>query len=253
MDHMTRKAGLWIAVAIGCLLVAGVALAQVSTHYDLGWHLLSGGGGTRSSVNFDVSDSLGQWAGQASSSAQHKIEPGFWRAFDVPPCTQPLIGVSIDAPTSGYTDTAYSFVGLIDPDDATSPVIYEWSPEPDSGQGSPGATYRWATTGSRTVTLAAHNCGGTFNDTHTIDIRASGSNGDTYEVDSTCEQASTILTDGTSQTHNFHVAADQDWIKFTTQANESYVIQTANVGQDHDAVLYLYDDCGTAPAPRPTT
>jgi hypothetical protein len=243
-----RRTLLRLGVVAGILGLSALVLAQVSTHYDLGWHLLSGGGGARSSTTYRVDDSLGQWVSETSASTSAKIEPGFWYGMASAPCTRPLVGVAIEAPPTGYIDTTYSFVGLIDPDDATAPIYYEWSPEPVSGQGTPGATYQWATGGSYTVNLAVHNCGGTVGDTHTIDISASGPvAGDSYEVDDTCATASTILADGTPQTHTFHRAADQDWVKFSAEAGKTYVIETSNVGADHDAVLYLYDACA-APA-----
>jgi len=40
---MSRKL-MWVAGLGGGLMLAGVALAQVSTHLDLGWHLLPGRG-----------------------------------------------------------------------------------------------------------------------------------------------------------------------------------------------------------------
>ena len=76
---MKAKRGLiWLTIALGALAQGGVVLAQVSTNFDLSWHLLSGGGGSRSSANYQISDSLGQWVGQSSSSTGYQIESGFW-------------------------------------------------------------------------------------------------------------------------------------------------------------------------------
>jgi hypothetical protein len=71
--------------------------------------------------------------------------------------------------------------------------------------------------------------------------------GDPYEPDDTCASARTISTDGTTQTHTFHIAGDPDWVKFTAAANKTYVIQTSNPGTYSDAVLFLYDACNDAP------
>jgi predicted outer membrane repeat protein len=86
---------------------------------------------------------------------------------------QPLLGVSIDGPPVGLVDSTYSFVASITPVDASLPVAYTWSPEPDSGQGSANVQYTWATTGTKTVSVSASNCGGAWiaDDEHLISIR----------------------------------------------------------------------------------
>ncbi|MBN1641170.1 MAG: hypothetical protein JXA09_08035 [Anaerolineae bacterium] len=239
-----RKLSLGLACLLGGLVFTGIVLAQVSSNYDLSWHLLSGGGGSRGSTNYQIDDALGQWVAGSSQSASYAIGSGFWAASLESPCTVPLLGVTIAGPTSGYTDTSYSFVGTIDPADATSPVLYTWTPEPVSGQGTLGAVYSWSAAGEYTLQLNARNCGGSYTATHVIDISATEPvEGDAYEVDDTCGEASQILTDGTPQYHNFHVPADRDWIKFTAKAQTTYVIETSEVGVDHDAVVYLYGAC----------
>ncbi|MBN1874889.1 MAG: fibronectin type III domain-containing protein [Anaerolineae bacterium] len=79
---MSKKTGAWILwLGIGGLLLgaAGVTLAQVSTHFDLHWSLLSGGGGNRSSTTYQVDDMLGQWVMWDSTSTGYQIAPGFWQ------------------------------------------------------------------------------------------------------------------------------------------------------------------------------
>ena len=76
---MQAKRGLtWLIIFLGTLVLTGVVLAQASTNFDLSWHILSGGGGFRSSANYHISDSLAQWVGQSSSSTGYQIESGFW-------------------------------------------------------------------------------------------------------------------------------------------------------------------------------
>ena len=67
-----------LAIPLLLLVAAGVALAQVSTNYDLSWHLISGGGGSRTSANYRVDDSLGQWPGNPSASSAYRVDPGYW-------------------------------------------------------------------------------------------------------------------------------------------------------------------------------
>ena len=53
-------------------------LAQMSARYDQSWHVLSGGGGPRTSANYQVDDVLGQWADGRSMSGRYQVDPGFW-------------------------------------------------------------------------------------------------------------------------------------------------------------------------------
>ncbi len=91
-----------------------------------------------------------------------------------PDCPRPLEDVSINGPISGYTDTLYAFTAIITPSDATDPVAYTWSPEPESGQGTAIALYQWAAPSVYTITLTAENCGGVFSDDQAIVIISTG-------------------------------------------------------------------------------
>lgn len=70
---------------------------------------------------------------------------------------------------------------------------------------------------------------------------------DSFEVDNTCVQAKAIDINGSQQTHTFHVGNDVDWVKFTAQANKTYVIEVENVGAKADAVIFLHDTCASDP------
>ncbi|RME53219.1 MAG: hypothetical protein D6790_17890, partial [Caldilineae bacterium] len=48
-------------------------------------------------------------------------------------------------------------------------------------------------------------------------------------------------TDGSPQTHNFHLPGDNDWIKFDARAGHRYTIETSNLGFDSDTYIHLYD------------
>jgi RHS repeat-associated protein len=87
-----------------------------------------------------------------------------------PVCPDPLEFVAIDGPTGGYTDTLHAFTAVITPSDATTPVTYTWSPEPEGGQGTISASYQWGEPGVYTITLTAENCGGPVSDTHSVEI-----------------------------------------------------------------------------------
>lgn len=60
------------------LALAAPLLAQISAHYDLNWHVLSGGGGPRSSPHYQIDDVLGQWPDGRSASTNYQLDPGYW-------------------------------------------------------------------------------------------------------------------------------------------------------------------------------
>jgi hypothetical protein len=62
------------------LVLAVPLLAELATGYELGWDVLSGGGGTRGSENVQIDDVLGQWPDGRARSAQYQVDPGFWTA-----------------------------------------------------------------------------------------------------------------------------------------------------------------------------
>ncbi len=89
-----------------------------------------------------------------------------------PGCPHPLEDVNINGPSSGYTNTLYAFDAVVTPLDATKPITYTWTPEPDNGQGVTSGQYQWTAPGVYTITLAAANCYGTDSDIHAITIEA---------------------------------------------------------------------------------
>jgi len=68
---------------------------------------------------------------------------------------------------------------------------------------------------------------------------------DAYEPDDNYTEANWISTDGTKQTHNFHVSGDHNWIKFNATENMAYLIETSDLGSECDTYMYLYDRDGT--------
>ncbi|MBX2997156.1 MAG: fibronectin type III domain-containing protein [Caldilineaceae bacterium] len=84
--------------------------------------------------------------------------------------------------------------------------------------------------------------------TRTPTATATSSIADGFEPDNSCEQAKVIPTNGSFQNRNFHNEADTDWIRFSAQANKTYIIQVENLGALADAVVFLYDSCTSAPA-----
>jgi len=262
--------GAWLLVIVVALGVSGVVIAQVSTNFNLNWHLLSSGGGTRNSTNYRADDALGQWGDSRPSSANYKIEPGFWVGGSVVSGT-PNLSIVKSAPslvTSGSRITYTLAISNSGDAAASSLVITDALPAGAnyvSGGTLAGGIVQWtigslaANSSTRvqfvvTATQTITNSG--YGVTASGGVSAVGlvpvvtivtAGGDGYEPDNTCAQANTILPDGSIQTHNFHVANDEDWVKFQGLANKSYVIRVANVGDNVDAVVMLYSACAQAP------
>ncbi len=210
----------------GVLLAAGIVLAQTSSNFDLWWSALTGGGGARQSASFMVQDVLGQWVAGSAQSANFQVQAGI------------LVGVSQGTPTPTSTPTR-----TLTPTPTTTgtqlptntPTVTPTASNTPTITQTPTASNTPTATPTRTATPTA---------TRTATPTAtSGPPGDAYEPDETCAAAKAIVTDGSTQTHNFHVPGDQDWIKFFALANTTYIIQTSNPGLDSDPVLLLYDSC----------
>lgn len=84
------------------------------------------------------------------------------------------------------------------------------------------------------------------NTSYNLRVTSTGGGGDVYEPDNTYLQARTITVDGNAQTnHNFHIAGDNDWARFSAVAGNNYIIETLNLGSQSDTILYLYSTNGT--------
>jgi len=67
---------------------------------------------------------------------------------------------------------------------------------------------------------------------------------DAYEPDNAPALAPQIGVDGEIQTHNFHIVGDVDWVSFDAIAGRKYYLATANLGDNADTVMSLYDQDG---------
>ena len=77
-----------------------------------------------------------------------------------------------------------------------------------------------------------------------IEYTAAAPNADRYEVDDTCQQATTLETGGVSQEHTLHTAEDVDWVRFEVQNGKTYLVQASEAGINADTYLELFDQCG---------
>lgn len=67
---------------------------------------------------------------------------------------------------------------------------------------------------------------------------------DSYEPDESFARASSIATDGTYQTHTFHVTGDVDYVSFSAQEGVEYTIETGDLEGECDTEIHLYDEDG---------
>lgn len=67
---------------------------------------------------------------------------------------------------------------------------------------------------------------------------------DAFEPDDDRAAATLVATDGSLQTHTFHLPRDEDWIAFEVSAGERYIIETFCVGLECDTVISLHDPEG---------
>ncbi|MBF0538654.1 MAG: hypothetical protein HQL03_10425 [Nitrospirae bacterium] len=77
---------------------------------------------------------------------------------------------------------------------------------------------------------------------------ASATAQDAYEPDDTPSQAKVIVIDDKQpQQHNFHKAADTDYVKFYALKGETYGIKVANTGPNCQPMLVIYGADGVIP------
>lgn len=236
MKAMRRSAWLLLLLLPGLVLTVTV-LAQVSANYDLSWHLLSGGGGNRSSANYRVDDALGQWVGGASSGASYKIEPGFiYGAANVTQCytltlTHTGSGgdpVASPARSSVCAAPGQYIVGAVinlSASPANGWMVSAWS----------GTANDSSTSITNTLTMPPNH--------HTVGV-VYVVKPDDYEVDNNCNQSHPIQVDGTLQEHTFHVAGDVDWVSFNVTQNMQYRIEAqVPISSTADVKLGVYPGC----------
>ncbi len=83
----------------------------------------------------------------------------------------PVTTVAIEGITYGEVARKYQFVAQTAPKDATEPILYSWTPEPESGQASSVATYEWDEPGTYTIKVNASGAlDKTVSDLHTVEI-----------------------------------------------------------------------------------
>ena len=230
-----------LAVLVGILGLTGFALAQISTSFDLSWHLLSGGGGHRSSANYRVDDALGQWVAGTSSNPNYKIEPGFfYGAAAVLDCN--LLTLTHIGSGSDPVATPAKSTSCADSSTYAAGEDISLSASPEAGSSVSG----WSGTADDTSTSNTNSLTMPAGD-HTVTV-IYASEPDAYEVDDVCNKAQLIDLNSALQEHTFHDAADTDWVRFNATAGSQYRVEVQTPADSPaDVNLGLYPACDLEP------
>jgi CSLREA domain-containing protein len=106
---MNRQRFLMAAVGLVLAsLVITVVLAAPQAGFDLGWYAIPGGGGRASSAYYTVDGSVGQPAAGGLSSADFRLDAGFWPGIGAEPPTPSPTGSPSPTPTGSPSPTPTS-------------------------------------------------------------------------------------------------------------------------------------------------
>jgi hypothetical protein len=173
------------------------------------------------------------------------------------PC-EPLAHVEVHGPEIGAVDTAYAFVGVVDPVTATLPITYSWEAvgqdpvvRPD-GVATDTIEFTWEVTGVKSVTVTvANDCGGTQTDSRTITIGprkplylpfvVRDYFNDSYEPNDSIDEAHGPLVSGQAYTSYIPDANDPDDFYFAVVAATASLRVWLTVPAALDLDLYVYD------------
>ena len=235
----------WVAPASGTYYARAHHYSNVrygtGTNYDL-----SVRAGSASGDVYEPDDSAAQARtlttdGATQTHTIHIANDNDWVKFDAVAGNQYVIQ------TANLGSNMDTYLHLYDTNGTT-----ELARDDDSGGGY-ASRIGWLAPASGTYFVRAHHYSGTLfgaGANYDLSVRVTASTADSYEPDDSAAQARSIATDGAPQTHNFHVASDNDWVKFTTTAGAQYTIQTSNLGATTDTFLHLYDTNGTTELAR---
>jgi len=107
-----------VVVLVGLLCLTSIAYAQVSTNYDLSWHVLSGTGGQTDSASYVQRSTTGQIIGYSDSS-NYRMGAGYWygavSTATPTPTPTPTPQIKFDTGTGTYPSISGTHNGTITP------------------------------------------------------------------------------------------------------------------------------------------
>ena len=90
---MKRRVFVLLLLVLGALVITGTVYAMASANYRIDWDgLMAGSGGPRvASANAAVEITAGQSASGAASSANYRVQMGYWSAFPLEQVVLPVV------------------------------------------------------------------------------------------------------------------------------------------------------------------
>ena len=85
-------------------------------------------------------------------------------------CDVAVADVLLSGPAEGLVDELLVLTTSLFPLDASIPVTYTWTPEPETGQGFPNAAFRFDEAGEHLISVQAENCGAFAAAVHSVAI-----------------------------------------------------------------------------------
>jgi|GEM_PF-1530087 len=234
-----------VSFGIGCARpdYPGV-YARISRYIQWIETTIAGGGGGGDSYEPDDSAGAAKSIGTDGSGQTHNFHvagDNDWVKFDATSGRQ----YTIETANLGSGSDTYMY--LYSTNGSTQLA------EDDDGGGGLASRIGWTAPGNGTYYVRVRHYSSSASGSNTnydISVRdtgggGGGGGGDSYEPDDSAGAAKSIGTDGSGQTHNFHVAGDNDWVKFDATSGRQYTIETANLGSGSDTYMYLYSTNGS--------
>jgi len=175
--------------------------------------------------------------GSRQSHNLHVTGDHDWISFQV------VAGTDYVIETSNLGDRIDTIISLYDADG------HEVSSDDDGGDEPLASRLTWTPEEDGVVNILVRDLGDDESGPGTeygVSVREEATallSADEYEPDDTMAEAGEIGM-GEVQTHDIHTVGDHDWLYFEAAQGVTYLIETSNLGQEVDTVVFLYDEDG---------
>jgi hypothetical protein len=155
-------------------------------------------------------------------------------------CFQATAGTEFVAETSNLEERIDTHISLYDSDGV------QLAEDDDSGSETLASRLSWSARDSGTLCLLIRDLSdevagaGTGYAVSVREGRTELVSPDRYEPDDTLATAGEIAVGGTQQ-HTIHAEGDHDWLSFDAEEGVTYLVETSNLGEDVDTIVFLYN------------